>query len=183
MRFLLVPVFLAASLVSFAPTSSTAQPVTVAELMGKNAKLLPAGRYKIGKSRMRCGKAKTLVTTKFWDYGGALPNLIIINPRKMNKLPRSIRKFVYYHECAHQTVGADEVAADCQAIRRGKKEGWLNRNGVKRICQRLFIHSKGDRFHPPGPKRCRLLMQCYDGRGRTRTARRGTGFNTLDSRR
>jgi len=182
MRFLLVSVFLAATFVSFAPTSSTAQPVTVAELMGKNAKLLPAGRYRIGKKRMRCGSAKTLVSTKFWDYGGALPNLIIINPRKMNRLPRSIRKFVYYHECAHQTVGADEVAADCQAIRRGKKEGWLRKRDVKRICKRLFIHSKGDRYHPPGPKRCRLLMQCYEGRGRTRTARRGTGFNTLDSR-
>lgn len=182
MRRSLVSLVLAAAIATFAPTPATAQPLSLSELMGKNAKVLAPGRYKIGKRRMRCGRAKTLVSPHFWDYGGALPDLIIINPRKMNSLPRSIRMFVYYHECAHQSVGADEVAADCQAIRRGKKEGWLKKRGVKRICKRLFIHSKGDRYHPPGPKRCRLLMQCYDGRGRTRTARRGSGFNALDSR-
>lgn len=154
--------------IAMAP-EARAQALQLSDL-ADGGKVLPAGAYKIGNRRMRCGSARTLVSSKFWDYGGALPDLIIINPRKMSTLPRRIQMFVYEHECAHQTVGADEVAADCTAIRKGKREGWLKRRDVQHICKRLFIHSLGDATHPPGPKRCRLLLQCYDGRG-TVTAR------------
>ena len=140
--------------------------------LADGGRLLPAGAYKIGNRRMRCGSARTLLSPKFWDYGGALPDLIILNPHKMNSLPRRIRMFVYEHECAHQTVGANETRADCTAIRKGKREGWLKRRDVQHICQRLFIHSKGDRYHLPGPQRCKKLLQCYDGRSTTVTANR-----------
>lgn len=147
---------------------ANAQTVTLTDVTN-SGKLLQPGVYRIGKRSMRCGRAKTLVSAKFWDYGGALPNLIILNPRKMNSLPQRLRMFVYEHECAHQRVGADEVAADCIAVTKGKREGWLRRRDVQAVCKRLFIHSKGDRYHPAGPRRCKLLMQCYDGRN-TRTA-------------
>ncbi len=150
--------------------------------LADGGRLLPAGTYKIGNRRMRCGNAKTLISSKFWDYGGALPGLIILNPHKMNTLPRRMRMFVYEHECAHQTVGANEARADCTAITKGKRQGWLKRRDVQHICQRLFIHSKGDKYHLPGPQRCRQLMQCYDGRSTTVTANRTTQQNPRQSR-
>lgn len=159
---------------------SAAQTVTLSDVTN-SGKLLQPGVYRIGKRRMSCGRAKTLISRKFWDYGGALPNLIILNPSKLNRLPRRLRMFVYEHECAHQRVGADEVAADCVAITKGKREGWLRRRDVQSVCNRLFKHSKGDRYHPAGPKRCRLLMQCFDGRA-TRTANQGGRMNKADIR-
>lgn len=159
---------------------SSAQTVTLSDVT-RSGKMLQPGAYRIGKRRMSCGRAKTLVSAKFWDYGGALPNLIIINPRKMNRLPRRLRMFVYEHECAHMRVGSDEVAADCVSVTKGKRQGWLRRRDVRAICNRLFIHSKGDRYHPAGPRRCRLLMQCYDGRP-TRTARQTASRSKSDLR-
>ena len=154
-------------------SGAKAQALMLSDL-ADGGRLLPAGVYKIGNRRMRCGGARTLITTKFWDYGGALPGLIILNPLKMNTLPRRMRMFVYEHECAHQTVGADEARADCVAIKKGKRQGWLKRRDVQHICQRLFIHSKGDRYHAPGPQRCKALLQCYDGRSTTVTENRST---------
>lgn len=151
------------------PRPAAAQNLLLADL-ADGGRLLPAGAYRIGNRRMRCGNAQTLLSNKFWDYGGALPDLIILNPRKMNTLPRRIRMFVYEHECAHQTVGEDETRADCAAIIKGKREGWLSRRDVQHICHKLFIHSAGDRYHAPGPQRCQQLMQCYDGRSTTVTA-------------
>ncbi len=154
-------------------SGAKAQTLLLSDL-ADGGRLLQAGVYSIGNRRMRCGSAKTLVTTKFWDYGGALPGLIILNPLKMNSLPRRMRMFVYEHECAHQTVGANETRADCVAVTKGKRQGWLKRRDVQHICQRLFIHSKGDRYHPPGPQRCRQLLQCYDGRSTTVTSNQTT---------
>ena len=42
-----------------------------------------AGQLRVAGRRMRCGRTPTLVSRKFWDYGGATKGLIIINPQKM----------------------------------------------------------------------------------------------------
>ena len=169
---------LGAALFTFClPETSLAQAQsTLVRQLTDGGRLLQAGAYRIGNRRMRCGSAKTLISPKFWDYGGALPDLIILNPRKMKTLPRRLRMFVYEHECAHQNTSS-ETRADCTAIKKGKREGWLRRRDVQHVCQRLFLHSKGDRYHPAGPKRCKLLLQCYDGRGSTVTARARTHKN------
>ena len=146
-----------------APRLARAQNALLSQLT-EGGRLLDPGEYRIGNRRMTCGNAKTLISPNFWDYGGALPDLIILNPYKMGSLPRRLRMFVYEHECAHQ-ITSSEARADCIAIRKGKQEGWLKRRDVQHICQKLFIHSKGDRYHAPGPKRCKQLLQCYDGRG------------------
>jgi hypothetical protein len=142
-------VFLAGTLdrrnVSAAPRPELVQP----------GKLLVAGRA------MRCGRTPTLMDHSFWDYGGASDGLIILNPNKLETLPDPVRLYVYAHECGHQVHGRSEPRADCYAVKRGRKEGWLNRQGLMQICDFLEDHP-GDYVHPPGPQRCRTMAKCYD---------------------
>ncbi len=126
-----------------------------------NATIKPPGTYRMAGRTLRCGNTDTIVSPRFWDYGGAMPGLIILNPNKLARLPRQVRLFVYYHECGHQYVDDDETAADCYAVRQGRRDGWLTPAGVKQICTRLFRNSSGDRFHAPGPARCSMLERCY----------------------
>jgi hypothetical protein len=141
------------------PGSADAAPQTQRILAG--AKILPAGAYRIAGRAIGCGSAETLIAPHFWDYGGALPGLIILNPSKMARLPDKVKRFVYAHECGHQVVGSDETAADCYAIARGRREGWLTQADVGSVCRLLFRHARGDRVHLPGPERCRMLDACY----------------------
>jgi hypothetical protein len=166
---------------AFAAGPAGAGAVTMSELMTGGAELLEPGAYKIRGRALRCGSAQTLVAPEFWDYGGSLPDVIIVNPVRMRKLPWRTQLFVYYHECAHQTVGADEVAADCRAIRTGKEQGWLRASDVERICTGLFIQSEGDRYHPPGPERCQYLRQCFAGSVPARYDGATTGPRRLDA--
>jgi len=121
----------------------------------KPGKLLVAGRT------MRCGRTPTLMDHSFWDYGGASDGLIILNPNKLETLPDPVRLYVYAHECGHQIHGRSEPRADCYAVKRGRKEGWLNRQGLMQICDFLEDHP-GDYVHPPGPQRCRTMAKCYE---------------------
>jgi len=162
--------------------SAPAHAVSLSELMSGGARVLEPGEYSIRGRNLRCGNAQTLLTAKFWDYGGSLPDLIILNPQKMRTLPWRTRLFVYYHECAHQTVGSDEVAADCRAIRRGKREGWLRPADVETICTGLFIHSRGDYYHPPGRERCEYLRQCFGGVVPARRTAPGRMLDTLNTK-
>lgn len=146
-------------------------PASPLDSIVENATILPPGAYRIGGRIMRCGDARTIVSPEFWDYGGSMPGLIIMNPSKLSRLPRQVRLFVYHHECSHQTVGDDEAAADCRAVKRGRREGWLTPAGVKQICSRLLYDSEGDYYHWPGPARCALIDRCYaDAASDTRSA-------------
>ncbi len=118
-------------------------------------KLLVAGRA------MQCGRTPTLMDHSFWDYGGASEGLIILNPNKLATLPVAVRLYVYAHECGHQLYGRSEPRADCYAVKRGRKEGWLDRRGLMQICDFLQDHP-GDYIHPPGPDRCKKMVKCYN---------------------
>ncbi len=127
----------------------------------KGATILPPGNYRIGKRRMSCGTAKTVIAPYFPDYGGAVRGLIFLNPGKLRRLPREVRMFVYAHECGHQINGGNESAADCYAVKRGRTERWLSKRGVVRVCQSLFAGRPGDAAHPPGDRRCEAIFRCY----------------------
>ena len=72
--------------------------------------------------------------------------------------PRPIKRWIYAHECAHQFRGPDEKTADCFAVQRGRRQGWLSPGGVDEICN--FIKSaKGDWIHISGPNRCRAMKK------------------------
>ncbi|MEC9369110.1 MAG: hypothetical protein VX871_10525 [Pseudomonadota bacterium] len=127
-------------------------------------KLLTAGQLRLAGRPMRCGATPTLISYSFWDYGGATKDRIILNPSKLDPLPVPVQLFVYAHECGHQIYGPKEIGADCYAIKRGRREGWLNRDGLTEICT-FFQDHPGDYAHPPGPQRCEIMTQCFDGGG------------------
>lgn len=123
-------------------------------------KIVAAGTLKLAGRRMSCGRTPTLMSHTFWDYGGAKKGMIILNPSKLNGLSDAVRLYVYAHECGHQVYGPRETRADCYAVERGKREGWLDQSGMDEVCTFISAHP-GDWVHPPGPKRCEIMRACY----------------------
>lgn len=123
-------------------------------------RLLAPGKLKLAGRWMRCGATPTLISNSFWDYGGATKGRIILNPAKLSTLPDAVRLYVYAHECGHQIYGAKETRADCYAVRRGRREGWLSAEGMDQICDFLKDYP-GDHVHPPGPIRCEKMRICF----------------------
>ncbi len=124
-------------------------------------KVLAPGTLKLGGRTMSCGRTPTLISHTFWDYGGARKGIIILNPTKLEGLSEAARLYVYAHECGHQLFGPKETRADCYAVERGKRDGWLNRSGMTEVCAFLAQHP-GDWVHPPGIKRCEIMTKCFD---------------------
>ena len=85
------------------------------------------------------------------DYAAAYYGFLILNEERFSKLPMTLKRYVYAHECAHQYVGRGELAADCYAVRQGRREGWLDE---KRRGHDLRLHrtGKGEPAHPAGPE-------------------------------
>ncbi len=142
---------------------STENGPTVEEYLkeaGPDAKLINYGELKIDGRAVNCGKRPTVLTSNFDSWGGAFPGFLILNTKKITGLTTAVKLYVYSHECGHQFVGPDESAADCFAMRRGVRWGWLDGKGMDDIC--AFISQlKGDAVHPPGPKRCADMRKCY----------------------
>ena len=124
-------------------------------------KTLAPGTLRLAGRTMSCGRTPTLISHTFWDYGGAKKGMIILNPTKLEGLTEATRLYVYAHECGHQLYGPKETKADCYAVKRGKREGWLTRTGMNEVCTFLEPHP-GDWVHPPGPKRCEIMTKCFD---------------------
>lgn len=140
--------------------AALAFPAFNAPIASPNEKVVAAGTLKLAGRRMSCGRTPTLISHSFWDYGGAKKGMIILNPTKLEDLSKSVRLFVYAHECGHQVYGPREIRADCYAVERGKREGWLDDTGMNEVCS--FISPlPGDWVHPPGPKRCEIMRACY----------------------
>jgi hypothetical protein len=93
------------------------------------------------------------------DIAMARPGALFFRPDFFN-LPTYVQLYIYAHECAHQFVGGNEVAADCWAVRTGRDQGWLPRQGLEQVCQYTY-HSRGDWTHPAGPVRCQNMRMCY----------------------
>jgi hypothetical protein len=127
---------------------------------GADAKFVEHGALKIDGRAVNCGKRPTVLNPNFDSWGGAFPGFLILNTKKITGLTTAVKLYVYSHECGHQFVGPDESAADCFAMRRGVRWGWLDAQGLEDIC--AFISQlKGDAVHPPGPKRCEDMRKCY----------------------
>jgi hypothetical protein len=122
--------------------------------------LVPAGRLEIDGRRMTCGQSPTVLDPGERDFGSAVPGFLVLNPDRFAGLPTPVKLWIYAHECAHQTVGPDEVKADCVAIQRGRKEGWLDANGLKQICE-FMQPARADQSHFTGTQRCELMQQCF----------------------
>ena len=127
---------------------------------GDRVKLVPPGKLKIDGRRMLCGRRPTVIDPAFDSWGGAYPGYVILNPKRMDGLATVIKLFIYAHECGHQFVGRDETAADCFAVKRGRRYGWLNEAGLAEVC-RFMEQLKGDWDHASGPERCVEMKVCY----------------------
>jgi len=122
--------------------------------------LIPAGRIVIDGRRMSCGRAATVLDPQARDFGESRPGFLVLNPNRLAGLATPVKLWIYSHECAHQTIGADEVKVDCVAVQRGRREGWLSIAGLTQVCD-FMRPARGDSTHFTGPQRCALMQQCY----------------------
>ncbi len=124
-------------------------------------KLIKPGRLMIDGLRVNCGRTPVLISERSPDFGAARRGLIILNPLKLRRLPRDAKLLVYYHECAHQYIGSSELAADCWAVQKVRREGLMDLAGLKKACS-FIKRLPANRRHPPGVMRCRQMTRCFN---------------------
>ena len=122
--------------------------------------LVPAGRLEIDGRRMTCGRWPTVLDPDLNDFGAALPEFVVLNAQLFGGLATPVKLWIFSHECAHETVGIDEVKADCVAVQRGRREGWLIELGLEQVCE-FMRPARGDHSHFTGAQRCALMRQCF----------------------
>jgi hypothetical protein len=127
-------------------------------------RLVPAGRLVIEGRRLSCGSTKTLLR----DFEGfaVSSTVIMLNMQALNPLPRQVQWLIYYHECGHILLGPSETSADCYAIKRARREGWLNDQALNDVCAVFNIAGHGP-VHPDPQARCDQLRQCFAKKGVT----------------
>lgn len=127
---------------------------------GARAELIQPGDLKIDGHTMICGKRPTVIDPEFSSWGGAYPGYLILNPKRLEGLSTSVKLFIFSHECGHQFIGRDEGAADCFGIKRGRRYGWLDEQGLEEVCA-FMSKLKGTSVHAAGPDRCEKMRQCF----------------------
>ena len=86
-----------------------------------------------------------------------------MNPKLIAKVPDPVKLWIYSHECAHQFRGPDEITADCFAVQRGRRQGWLTQAGLNEVCN-FITPARGDLMHFSGSYRCAAMRRCYKSR-------------------
>ena len=128
--------------------------------VGGDAKIVGAGELKLDGKKMTCGQRPTVLDSQLDDYGAAYPGFLILNPKLMTKVPTVVKQWIFAHECGHQFRGPDEETADCFAVQRGRRQGWLTPEGLDEICK-FISPAKGDSMHFSGSHRCESMRRCY----------------------
>ena len=128
--------------------------------VGGDARIVPPGEFKLDGQKMVCGQRPTVVDNQLDDYGAAYPGFLIMNEKLLSRLSTPVKMWIYSHECGHQFRGPDEETADCFAVQRGRRMGWLTPQGVEEIC-RFIAPAKGDGMHFAGSHRCEAMRRCY----------------------
>jgi hypothetical protein len=127
---------------------------------GGEATMVPSGEFALDGVKLFCGTRPTIIDNKLDDYGAAYPGFLIMNMRLLSKVTTPVKLWIYSHECGHQFRGPDEETADCFAVQRGRRQGWLSPGGVEEICQ-FISPAKGDSMHFSGSHRCEYMRQCF----------------------
>jgi hypothetical protein len=109
---------------------------------------------------VRCSNVEVVMDRRLPSEGAAAPGVLILNPRMLNEQPAIVRLFVFHHECGHHHVGESELKADCWAVDRGVRDGWLDQRGLKEVCD-SFEDAPETSSHPSGRRRCRNIDQCF----------------------
>jgi len=121
-------------------------------------KLVQPGRLVVGGRKLSCGATATLLR----DFEGfaVSSTVIMLNMQALKDLPRPVQWLIYYHECGHILYGSGETSADCYAVRRARREGWLNEKALDDVCAVFNIAGHGP-VHPDPEQRCNDLRQCF----------------------
>lgn len=145
-----------------APEAASAGPTPEEYIshVGGDAKIVGAGTLVLDGQRMTCGHRPTVLDGQLDDYGAAYPGFLILNPKLISRVPTVVKKWIFAHECGHQFRGPDEETADCFAVQRGRRQGWLDEPGLEAICN-FISPAKGDSMHFSGSHRCQIMRQCY----------------------
>ncbi len=128
--------------------------------VGGDAEVVPPGRLQLDGRRQVCGQRPTVLDNSLDDYGAAYPGFLIMNPKLLDRLSTPVKQWIYAHECGHQFRGPDEETADCFAVQRGRRQGWLTEPGLEEVCQ-FISPAKGDSMHFSGSHRCEYMRKCY----------------------
>jgi len=129
--------------------------------VGGDAKIVPPGDLKLDNRKQLCGHRPTVLDNQLDDYGAAYPGFLILNPRLIAKVSTPVKLWIFAHECGHQFRGPDEETADCFAVQRGRRQGWLTPAGLDEICA-FIAPAKGDSMHIKGSHRCEYMRQCFE---------------------
>lgn len=129
-----------------------------------------SGSLQIAGRSLRCGGVRTLLDPDLPNLGAAGPGVLVMNPRLLRRETTVVGLFVFQHECGHHHVGGSELGADCWAVERGVRDGWLDRAGLKDVC-RSFEGAPETSTHPSGARRCRNLDKCFAAATATMMAR------------
>ncbi len=135
-------------------------PEEYAERVGGEAVVLAAGQFQIDGRTMQCGTRRVVVDNSLDDYAAAYPGFLIVNTHHLARVSKPVSRWIFAHECGHQFRGPDEETADCFAVQRGRREGWLDEAGLAQIC--AFISPvRGDSMHFAGPHRSEAMRACF----------------------
>jgi hypothetical protein len=128
---------------------------------GVRAQVFPPGTFQIDGIPVNCGPVTFVLTPTLGDVGiSNMQGQIFLNPVVLQRLPTVLKLYWVAHECGHYQVGADEIAADCWAIRTGRDQGWFPPEAFQALMV-MFQNNPGDIRHPSGPIRVTAMMQCY----------------------
>jgi hypothetical protein len=132
--------------------------------VGGSAHIVPVGKLMIDGHVLICGRRPTVLDDTLDDYGAAYPGFLILNPKFLATIKSTpVKMWIHAHECGHQFRGPDEETADCFAVQRGRREGWLTPQGLDEVCA-FMAPAKGDNEHFTGTRRCEAMKECYADR-------------------
>lgn len=137
-------------------------PVGLALPAAASVQMQPDGALQIAGRSLRCGGIRNVLDPRLPNLGMASRrrNELILNPSRLHRYSSTVSLFVFHHECGHHHVGGDELEADCWAVHRGLRDGWLDRRHLASICGSFGNRRETD-THPAADERCASLYQCF----------------------
>ncbi len=146
--------------VSGAQADEPPTPEEYVAYIGGEAQILPPGGLSLDGRRQSCGQRPVVLDPTLDDYGAAYPGFLIMNPKLLGRVSTPVKQWIFAHECGHQFRGPDEETADCFAVQRGRRQGWLDESGLQEVCS-FIAPAKGDMMHLSGSHRCDYMRKCF----------------------